>query len=125
MLINNSNTEVVGYKKLRVWQIADKYVKFIYKITTTFPNEELYNSKSQLRRAALSVVLNIIEGYARSSKNEFRQFLRISLGSLAESEYLLVFSFEQDYINKADYEEAMNIKEECGRVLWSLFKSQC
>ena len=113
-----------GYKKLIAWQIADRLAWEIYRLTDKFPKDELYGLTSQLRRAALSVPLNIVEGYARGSKNEFRQFLKISLGSLAESGYLVEFALRRKYLAPSDYDRIKIIKEECGKVLWKLMKSQ-
>lgn len=116
--------QIIGYKKLIAWQIADTLAKQVYKVTIKFPREELYGIVSQLRRAALSVPLNIVEGYARNSKNEFRQFLRIALGSLAEVGYLLEFSFEQNFFTESEFQELMNLRDQCGQLLWKLLKSQ-
>ena len=116
--------EVVGYKKLLAWQLADTLAKKVYKVTAKFPREELYGIVSQLQRAALSVPLNIVEGYARNNKNEFRQFLRIALGSLAEVGYLLEFSFEQKFLTENEFQELMNLRNQCGQLLWKLLKSQ-
>lgn len=113
-----------AYKKLLVWQIADGFAKQIYLITKTFPKIEMYGLTSQLRRASLSIPLNIIEGYSRNSKNEFRQFLRISLGSLAEASYVLEFAYEQKYLTQYDFEKLISLRERCGQLLWKLFKSQ-
>lgn len=112
------------YQKLIAWQKADLLVKEIYKVTVKFPKYELYGVTSQLRRAALSVVLNIVEGHTRGGKNEFRQFLRIAYGSLAETEYLLVFSKEQKYLDDKEFMVLENSRKECGQVLWKLLKSQ-
>lgn len=79
---------------------------------------------SQLRRAILSVPLNIVEGYARSNKNEFRNFLRISLGSLAEAGYLLQFALKRKYLEEKNYYKVFELKERCGQLLWKLMKSQ-
>ena len=116
--------EGVGYKRLIAWQLADKFAWEAYKLSDSFPKNEIYGLKSQLRRSALSVPLNIVEGYARNSRNEFRQFLKISLGSLAEAGYLLEFSLKRDYLSKDNYSKIMAIKEECGKVIWKLMKSQ-
>lgn len=113
-----------GYKKLLAWQVADKLAREVYRVTASFPKAELYGLTSQLRRASLSVPLNIIEGYARNNKNEFRHFLRIALGSLAETDYLLEFSLAQDYLSEKDFEKLMNLKDRCGSLLWKLFQSQ-
>ena len=83
-----------GYKRLIVWEKADLLAKEIYVRTRSFPKEELYGLTSQLRRAGLSIPVNIVEGYARKSRKELQQFLNISLGSLAETEYLLKFAFD-------------------------------
>lgn len=113
-----------AYQKLIAWQKADLLVREIYKITLRFPKHEIYGLTSQLRRAALSVVLNIIEGHARQNKNEFRQFLRIAYGSLAEVEYLLSFAKDQKYLPEAFYKEIENLRRDCGQILWRLLKSQ-
>ena len=112
------------YKKLLVWQVSDELAREIYRATKHFPKDELYGLTSQIRRSGLSVVLNIIEGSSRNSKNEFRQFLRIALGSLAETSYLLEFSLEQKYLSQEEFDKLMVIREKCGRLLWNLFKSQ-
>lgn len=113
-----------GYKKLIAWQKSDELAKGIYKVTANFLKNEVFGITSQLRRAALSVPANIVEGYSRVNKNEFRRFLSIALGSLAEVEYFLSFSFEINLIKKSDYEYLINLKEECGRIIWKLYLSQ-
>lgn len=115
---------VAGYKNLLVWQIADELAKKIYKTTNEFPTNELYGIISQLKRASLSVPLNIVEGYARNSKKEFRQFLKIALGSVAEVGYLLEFSYEQGFLQEESFKELMTLRDQCGQLLWKLFKSQ-
>lgn len=124
MISDNQQVISLGYKKLIAWQKADLLAKEIYKITYNFPKDEVFGITSQIRRAALSVPANIIEGYARINKNHFRNFLSISLGSLAELEYFLGFSFEQKYMSKQDFENIQTLKEECGRILWRLYQSQ-
>jgi four helix bundle protein len=116
--------EIQSYKDLITWQVADELAWFCYQLTDLFPKHELYGMSSQLRRAAISVPLNVVEGYARLSKREFRRFLVISLGSLAEVGYLLEFSQRRKYITRKDYERAMDIKDRCGQLLWKLMKSQ-
>lgn len=117
-------TQVTGYKKLLVWEKADQLVHKIYDLTVKFPKEEIFSLTSQLRRAALSVPANIIEGHARNNKNEFRHFLSIALGSLAEVEYYLEFSLKRNFITSSEYQEVRTIREDCGKLLWGLYKSQ-
>lgn len=98
---------------------ADEYAYLVYHETKTFPREEIYGLTSQLRRAALSVVLNYTEGYARQGEVQYRNFLRISYGSLKESQYLLYFSFREKYLNEDEYKKIINLGEELGAMLWS------
>lgn len=74
---------------------SDKLAHLVYGITRSFPKEELYGLTSQLRRAALSVPLNIIEGFARRGSKDYRQFLHIAYGSLKEAKYLLYFAYQE------------------------------
>jgi len=72
--------EIRNHKDLNVWKKSIDLVDIIYKMTKSFPKEELYCLTSQIRRSAISVPSNIAEGAARSSKKEFIQFLYIALG---------------------------------------------
>jgi len=69
---------------------ADLLAKEVYKISRQFPKDELYGLTSQLRRAVLSVPLNIIEGFGRQAKNENRRFLDIAYASLKEVNTLFI-----------------------------------
>jgi len=100
----------------------DEYVHVVYKLTRKFPKEEIYGVTSQLRRAALSVILNYIEGYARGKNKAHKNFLEISYGSLKESKYLLHFSLIENYLTKADYVEAMKLAEDIGAMLWGIIR---
>lgn len=81
-----------AYYTLLVWQKADDFVLEVYKAVLSFPREELFGVISQLRRASLSVVLNIVEGHARGTPKEFVRFLIIARASSRECAYLLEFS---------------------------------
>jgi four helix bundle protein len=98
---------------------AHKFSLAVYKLTDNFPKEELYVLTSQLRRAALSVPANIIEGSARNRKKLFVNHLEISYASLAECKYFLYFSFERNYINRDDYRKIIMEADEVSRMLWS------
>jgi four helix bundle protein len=91
------------YEKLLVWQKADDLLEDIYKATFFFPKEEQYNVTSQLRRAALSVVLNIVEGHSRGTKQDFKRFLVIARASLTETIFLINFSYRQQYIEEDEF----------------------
>ncbi len=101
---------------------ADLLAKNIYKVSALFPKNEQYGLTSQLRRAGLSVILNIVEGFARQSKKEFRRFLIMSFGSLKETKYLLYFAKEQKYLIDKTHDEVFSLSEEVARLLWATIK---
>ena len=108
-----------GYKKLKVWGKAHQLAMDIYKISKTFPKEEVYGLTSQIRRATLSVALNYVEGYARRKPAVRLNFLEISYGSLKESEYLLKFTKEEKFLDEEDYNFGQKISDEIGAMLWT------
>jgi len=116
-------SEEKGYEKLIVWQKADGLAYKIYTITKAFPRDELYGITSQLRRAALSVPINIVEGSGRQGKGELKQFSNIALGSLAETGYLLDFCLKLKYLDEGEYKSAKDLCNEVGRLLWRFYKS--
>jgi four helix bundle protein len=87
------------FKKYDIWQLSHSLTLEIYKITSTFPKEEVYGVTSQIRRASASIPTNISEGCGRNSDKEFNQFLNIALGSSCETEYLLILSKDLNYID--------------------------
>jgi len=106
------------HKELK--NLMDEYVHLVYKITKDFPREELFGSTSQLRRAALSVILNYIEGFARIGEATYKNFLKISYGSLKESEYLLNFSFKEKFMSEKNYLRASEMADRVGAMLWGI-----
>lgn len=113
----------IGYKKLVVWQKAHVFAMVVYSKTKGFPKEEMFGITSQLRRAALSVPTNIVEGYGRQGRKEFKRFLNIALGSLAETEYLLDFSFELCLFTREGHAELQHLRHEVGCRLWKLYNT--
>lgn len=112
-----------GYKKLIVWQKADELARQVYLESKKFPKDEMYGITSQLRRAAISIPTNIVEGSGRQNKNELKQFVNIALGSLAETEYLLEFCFHLAYLNEESYNKLEDLRKEVGGLLWNFYKS--
>lgn len=94
------NGEPVGYKRLRVWEESHTLVLLLYKVTKNFPKDELFGLTSQIRRAAVSIPANIVEGFARASRKEFIQFLYIATGSLVEVEYYIHLAKDLGYIDE-------------------------
>lgn len=101
----------------------DEFVHRVYLITRRFPKDELYGVTSQLRRAALSIILNYIEGYARKKKLVMINFFETSYGSLKECKYLLHFSLKEKYLEAKDYQAAIDLAEEIGAMLWKTIKN--
>lgn len=96
----------------------DKFAHETYALTRKFPREELFGITSQLRRAALSVVLNYVEGFARKKSKGYRYFLQISFGSLKESQYLIEFAVTEGYVKPEDAITAKRFSDEIGAMLW-------
>jgi four helix bundle protein len=109
------------YKNLLVWQKAIALVTQVYVVTRSFPREELYGLTSQIRRAAVSVPSNIAEGQARRTTGEFRQFLGIAKGSLAELDTQLIIAENLGYLKEAGtlFEQVAEV----GRMLSGLICS--
>ena len=112
-----------NYRDLIVWKRSIDLIGVIYSCTRSFPKEETYGITSQIRRAGVSIPLNIAEGQARNSKGEFRQFLGIAQGSLAELETLLTISGNLAYLTSQDVGRLLNDCEEIGKLLAGLKKS--
>lgn len=85
------------HKNLEVWKRSINFVLAIYNETKRFPAEERFGLSQQMRRAAVSIPSNIAEGSARKSTNELKQFLFISLGSLAELETQVLIASKLGY----------------------------
>ena len=88
---------MMTHKDLEIWQRSIELVEGVYKLTRTFPQEELYGLMSQMRRAAISIPSNIAEGAARRSNKEFVQFLYVALGSLSELETQCLIAIRLGY----------------------------
>ncbi|MCC6563902.1 four helix bundle protein [Candidatus Uhrbacteria bacterium] len=97
----------------------DAFVEMVYLNSDGFPKSERFESNSQLRRAALSVALNYVEGYARMGRPTNKHFLEISYGSLKETEYLIRFCTKQGWIEKEISGKLLELADELGRMLWS------
>lgn len=102
--------------------LLDEYAQKVYVVTKKFPRDEIFGITSQLRRSALSVVLNYIEGYARQRKEVLRNFIEISYGSLKESKYLIYFSYKQELLNKENFDDLTAIAERVGKMLWGILE---
>ncbi len=90
------------HTKLRAFELADEVVVLVYRTTAAFPKEELFGLTSQIRRAAVSVPSNIVEGCASESEAEYLRFLNIAFGSLRELRYQLNLSKRLGFLLNED-----------------------
>ena len=90
------------HRRLRVFQEADQLVEAVYRVSATFPREERFGLQSQLRRAAVSTVCNVVEGSARQSEREYLHFLNIASGSATEVEYLLPLTVRLGFLASSE-----------------------
>jgi four helix bundle protein len=111
------NKKIKTYEDLIVWQKADKLALSVFNLTKCFPREEIYGLTSQIKRSAISVPANIVEGFARGTQKEYLRFLYIALGSLVETEYYLKFAYKLKYIDISQLKSDVLLSEEVGRML--------
>ncbi len=114
---------VSNHMDLQVWQLSIAFVTKIYRVTTKFPNSEIYGLTNQIRRSAVSIPSNIAEGAARGSTKEYIRFLYIALGSTAEIETQLLIAKNLKYIEDTNLNiEIKNIKGKLINLIYSLKK---
>ena len=90
---------VQEYRKLKIWKRSFNLAIKIYKISNKFPKSEEYNLTSQLKRASLSISTNIAEGSSKHTRRDFIRFLYNAYGSLRETQNLILFAIDMNYIN--------------------------
>jgi four helix bundle protein len=105
------------FRDLKVWQRAHLLVLRVYKLTSTFPDDERCGLVSQLRRATVSIPANIAEGSQRGSDADFARFLQIAIGSASEVDYYLLLARDLDYVRAAEYGSLHDDVQEVGRML--------
>lgn len=111
------------HTKLRAYELSDEVALMIYRTTKGFPKEEIYGLTSQMRRAAVSVPSNIVEGSARRTQVEYQRFLDIAYGSLKELHYQFGLAQRLGYIAEPEFMVGNMKLLETGKVLGSLIRS--
>jgi four helix bundle protein len=109
-----------SFRDLEVWQRAHHLALGVYKMTSSFPKEELYGSTSQVKRSSVSVAANIAEGFKKKGKKDKLRFFNIAQGSLSETEYYLILAKDLEYYETTALMERAN---EVGRLLESYIKA--
>ena len=112
-----------NFKSLKLYHKALDLAERIYGITATFPRSEVFGLSSQMQRAAVSVGLNIAEGAARNSKQEFYHFLGITNGSAAELHFQLDLASRRNMISDTELQEVQELLSEIMKMSSSLQKT--
>ena len=107
----------MDYKKLDAWNLTMELVVEVYKLTKSYPKEEVYALTSQTKRAAISIPANIAEGIGRNYKKDTIQFLHIARGSLYELDTLLFLAVQVDILSQEDAEGVMIRIEKSKQVI--------
>lgn len=103
-----------------LFNLADKISKKTFRLTLDFPQKFQYSLADQLRRSSLSIVLNLVEGGARISQKEKKQFLNIAFGSLKETKYLLYFAKEFDLIKDEEFNNLIDDINHLAKLIYGL-----
>jgi len=104
--MNNTNTNIKirDFTDLHTWQEGHTLVILIYKITKSFPKEEMYSLIDQMRRAAISITSNIAEGFGRQTYKEKVQFYYLTQGSLVELKNQILIARDVNHLSKSDFD---------------------
>jgi four helix bundle protein len=111
------------HTRLSTFELADALALAVYKATANFPREEMFGLTSQLRRGAISVPSNIVEGCARSSEAEYIRFLDTSYGSAREVEYQVGLAHRLGFLKGPTHQELQNLSSETSKVLNGLLRA--
>ncbi|HEY5837696.1 MAG TPA: four helix bundle protein [Pyrinomonadaceae bacterium] len=108
------------FEEIEAWRKARELTKRIYTISRTTSFARDFGLKDQIRRASVSVMSNIAEGYDRSGTGEFIQFLATAKGSAAEVKCQLYVALDQSYIDQATFVELTSLASETGNMIGGL-----
>ena len=111
------------FRDLKVWQKAFDLAFEVYRVTRSFPREEMYCPTSQMRRAAVSIASNIAEGKGRASDKNLLRFLGNAKGSLFELETQVALSERLSYINANDSRTLIVMITETGKLISGLMRA--
>ena len=114
---------VPPYESLEVWQMSHDLALKVYQVTSRFPDSEKYGLVSQIRRAAISIPTNIVEGNARHHRREYVQFCHVARASAVEVRYLLRVSLDLGILLRADFDALDSGYDRVSKMLHGLTKS--
>jgi four helix bundle protein len=115
--------EVQDFRNLKVWKKAHQLVLQVYSQTANFPRNEMFGLTSQIRRAAVSVAANVVEGSSRAGDREFARFLHVALASTSEVEYFSILLADLRLLEKSAASRIGTDAVEVRRMLLGLLGS--
>ena len=110
----------LNHQKLDLYSISKTFVSECYKLTKSFPVEEKFGMISQIRRAALSVHLNLAEGASRKSDQERKRYYEVARGSLIEIDAALDIAKDLEYLNNLELNKIGDSMIRCFKILSKL-----
>ncbi|MCB2210580.1 four helix bundle protein [bacterium] len=110
------------HRNLQAFDLADELALEVYRITMMMPDEERFGLINQMRRAAVSVASNIVEGCARSTNKELLHFLHISYGSVRELDYQLSLSMRLKFISQEAHDQVSTIAVRTAKAIYGLIQ---
>ena len=114
--------KVQRFEDLEAWQIARELANQVYKITKQESVCRDFGFVDQIRRAAISIMNNIAEGFERGSNKDFVRFLFIARGSAGEVRSLLYLGLDQSYLTNSEFSECRDLCIRSGQIIWALIK---
>ena len=114
--------KVQRFEDLEAWQIARELANQVYKITKQESVCRDFGFVDQIRRAAISIMNNIAEGFERGSNKDFVRFLFIARGSAGEVRSLLYLGLDQRYLTNSEFSECRDLCIRSGQIIWALIK---
>jgi len=111
------------FQSLKAWQKAHQLALGVYQLSGSLPDQERFGLCSQMRRAAVSAAANIAEGSQRETSADFRHFLSMAAGSVAEVQYYLILGRDLGYFTAAQIQESFTLAAETVRLIESLRES--
>ena len=114
--------KIKSFEELPVWQDARRFTNKIYKLTNKFPKEELYGLTSQIRRATVSIMSNIAEGFDRRTDKELGYFLSMARGSSSEVQNDLYISLDLKYISQEEFDTLYNKTKKIAKQINGLMR---
>ena len=113
---------VSSFKELIVWKRAYELTLEVYSCSGHFPRSETFGLAAQMRRATISIVSNIAEGYGRGHRSEYIQFLRMAYASTGELETQLMLSRDLEYLSEQKFQRVLSILLEVQKMLGSMVR---